>query len=196
MPAPSYGEWVDDVDDALFTRAWLEENRVERSPEPADVTRIVVALDPADGSGGAGAEQALCAACITHRGHVYILRSSGERSSPPAVAEAGDPGRAGARRHDHRRGHGLWPTTHGASRAGDDGSGPGAVPGGPRPAVETATRPRRSDPRGDREASSRGATTRPARRPDVQARSRGRATRSADCSRRLRAPASYRPSGS
>ena len=82
MPAPSYGEWVDDVDDALFTRAWLEENRVERSPEPADVTRIVVALDPADGSGGAGAEQALCAACITHRGHVYILRSSGERSSP------------------------------------------------------------------------------------------------------------------
>ncbi|MEK6272448.1 MAG: terminase family protein [Actinomycetota bacterium] len=79
--AELHGEFLDDVEGALFERRWLEENRVEQPPHPADIRRTVVALDPADGV-GAGAEQALCAACITVQGHVYILRSAGERSSP------------------------------------------------------------------------------------------------------------------
>jgi phage terminase large subunit-like protein len=78
--AELYGEFVDDVEGALVERSWLEEARVDEPPHPASVTRTVVALDPADGT-GAGAEQALCAASLTANGHIYILRSEGKRTS-------------------------------------------------------------------------------------------------------------------
>jgi phage terminase large subunit-like protein len=76
-----HGELIEDVPEALFERRWIEENRVEGLPHPAAIRRTVVALDPADGT-GAGAESALCAACIAATGHVYIIRSEGQRSSP------------------------------------------------------------------------------------------------------------------
>jgi phage terminase large subunit-like protein len=79
--AELHGEFLEDVEGALFARAWIERNRVEQLPDPVEVRRTVVALDPADGT-GTGAESALCAACISAKGHVYIIRSGGQRSSP------------------------------------------------------------------------------------------------------------------
>jgi phage terminase large subunit-like protein len=80
--AELYGELIEDVPEALMRRKWLEDNRVPELPHPASVRQTVVALDPADGM-GAGAEQALCAACITApHGHIYIIRSEGQRTSP------------------------------------------------------------------------------------------------------------------
>jgi phage terminase large subunit-like protein len=76
-----YGELIEDVPEALFERRWIEENRVEGLPHPAEIRRTIVALDPADGT-GAGAEAALCAASMAADGHIYIIQSEGQRSSP------------------------------------------------------------------------------------------------------------------
>jgi phage terminase large subunit-like protein len=79
--AELHGEFLEDVEGALFERAWIERNRVDQVPHPVEVRRTIVALDPADGT-GTGAEAALCAASMAADGHVYVIRSEGQRSSP------------------------------------------------------------------------------------------------------------------
>lgn len=74
------GELIEEVDGALWKREWIEANRVEELPNPASITRAVVALDPAGGT-ATGDEQALCGAVRSSDGNIYVTRSEGQRSS-------------------------------------------------------------------------------------------------------------------
>ena len=72
------GDLLEDVDGALWRRSELEEGRVDHPPA---LRRVVVALDPADGT-AQGDEQAICAAGLGEDGHIYVLRSDGVRTTP------------------------------------------------------------------------------------------------------------------
>ena len=72
------GELLEDVEGALWSRAWIDEQRVQGPPE---LRRTVVALDPADGT-ATGAEQAIVAAGQGVDGHFYVLQSEAHRESP------------------------------------------------------------------------------------------------------------------
>ncbi|MEK6328252.1 MAG: terminase family protein [Actinomycetota bacterium] len=76
-----YGRFIDELPDALFKRAWLDEHRVEGLPHPSNLKRTVVALDPSDGNATSD-EAAICVATLDHSGHIYIVRSEGHRISP------------------------------------------------------------------------------------------------------------------
>jgi phage terminase large subunit-like protein len=74
------GELLEDVERALFKRAWIDDNRVADFNRD-HIQRTVVAPDPADGI-EEGAEQALCAAAATLDHQLYVLRSEGTRKTP------------------------------------------------------------------------------------------------------------------
>ena len=74
-----YGEIVDDVDGALWTRAMIEESRVQDAP---NLIRIVVAIDPAVTSNDESDETGIVVAGLTPDGHYYILDDLSLRTSP------------------------------------------------------------------------------------------------------------------
>ncbi len=75
-----WGELVDDVEGALWRRAWIDDQRVTEAP-PTGFTTVVVGLDPADGT-AEGAEQALVVAGIGLDRQFYVLHSEGMRATP------------------------------------------------------------------------------------------------------------------
>lgn len=79
------GELLEDVEGALWKRAWIDEHRLPSSAPPrlGIINRIVVALDPADGT-ATGDEQAIVVACRTLEHRYYVLHSEGVRMSPTA----------------------------------------------------------------------------------------------------------------
>lgn len=80
-----YGELLEDVPGALWTRATLEAGRVKVAPE---LTRIVVAIDPAATSGASSDETGVVVAGVGADGHGYVLDDLSLRASPDGWARA------------------------------------------------------------------------------------------------------------
>jgi predicted phage terminase large subunit-like protein len=88
-------EILEDVEGALWRRAWVEEFRVQGEPQKGYRVKVL-ALDPADG-GEAGAAQAWCVAGQGLDRKLYVKESEGMRTSPlewlrAAVRKARDEG--------------------------------------------------------------------------------------------------------
>lgn len=76
------GELVEDVEGALWTRAMLDAARCGHAPE---LSRVVVALDPAGGGGRTNDETGIVVAGKTGKGldaHAYVLADLSGRFSP------------------------------------------------------------------------------------------------------------------
>lgn len=73
------GEFIEDVEGALWQRAWIDSGRV--SIAPTLWQRKVLALDPSDGSSGSD-EQAWCLAGIADDHALYVVSSEGVRTTP------------------------------------------------------------------------------------------------------------------
>ena len=77
------GELLEDVEGALWQAAWIENARVTEAPE---LTRIVVAIDPAATSEATSDYTGLCVAGLGEDGDYYVIRSQGVRLSPSGWA--------------------------------------------------------------------------------------------------------------
>jgi predicted phage terminase large subunit-like protein len=77
------GQLLDDVEGALWHRAWFERDgfRLAKPPRRGVVGRIVVALDPAGGL-EEGDEQAITVAALGLDHRFYVLHSEGHRMDP------------------------------------------------------------------------------------------------------------------
>lgn len=73
------GELLDEVEGALWKRAWIDKWRTDDEPQ-AGYRASAVALDPSDGSED-GAEQALCVAGLGLDNDFYVLTSEGHRTT-------------------------------------------------------------------------------------------------------------------
>jgi phage terminase large subunit-like protein len=73
------GELLDDVPGALWTRTMIEQARVEKAP---DMTRVVVAIDPAVTSGEDADETGILVVGKGVDGHAYVLADLSCRLSP------------------------------------------------------------------------------------------------------------------
>lgn len=81
------GELLEDVPGALWQRAWFDRDRVERAPE---LTRIVVAIDPAAKSSEGSDETGIIVAGIAgdrDRPTVYVLEDLSGRHAPDVWAK-------------------------------------------------------------------------------------------------------------
>ena len=78
-----YGELLEDSEGALWTRAMIEEARVESAPA---CYRIVVAIDPAVTSGEDADMTGIVVAGATPDGHYWVLEDATMKGSPDAWA--------------------------------------------------------------------------------------------------------------
>ena len=77
------GELIEDADGALWSRAMIEAGRVRRAPE---LSRIVVAIDPAGGVGAGSTETGIIVAGVAEDGHLYITDDCSGKYSPDGWA--------------------------------------------------------------------------------------------------------------
>ena len=80
-----YGEILDNVEGALWTREMIELARVETAPP---LVRVVIGVDPAVTSSDTSDETGIIAAGIASDGNYYILNDKSLRASPDAWARA------------------------------------------------------------------------------------------------------------
>jgi phage terminase large subunit-like protein len=78
-----YGEVLDDVPGALWTREMLDTGRVKEAPE---LVRVVVAIDPAVTSGEDSDETGIVVAGRARNGHLYVLRDATCKLTPSGWA--------------------------------------------------------------------------------------------------------------
>ena len=78
-----YGEILDNVEGALWTREMIERARVDKAPS---LIRVVVAIDPAVTSSATSDETGIVAAGLSANGEYYILDDKSLRASPDAWA--------------------------------------------------------------------------------------------------------------
>lgn len=78
-----YAELIEDIEGALWRRAWIERNRVQAAP---DLSRIVVAIDPAVTSGEDADQTGIVVAGRSREHHAYVLSAEGVRLSPDGWA--------------------------------------------------------------------------------------------------------------
>lgn len=78
-----YGEILDNVDGALWTRKLIDDARVDNAPP---LVRIVVAIDPAVTANATSDETGIVAAGIASNGDYYILDDKSIRTTPDAWA--------------------------------------------------------------------------------------------------------------
>ena len=76
-----YGEMLEEVEGALWTRGMIEKTRVRKDETP-DLQRIVVAIDPAVTSGEDSDETGIIVAGISRDKHYYVLDDRTIRASP------------------------------------------------------------------------------------------------------------------
>lgn len=76
-----YGELLDSVEGALWTRDWIEETRITQDKLPP-LYRIIVAIDPAVTSGEESDETGIITAGATTDGHFYVLADDTLRATP------------------------------------------------------------------------------------------------------------------
>ena len=81
-----YGELLDDSENALWTRALIEEARIKPEDAPP-YFRVVVAIDPAVTSGESSDETGIVVAGATPDGHYYILEDASMRGTPEKWAQ-------------------------------------------------------------------------------------------------------------
>jgi predicted phage terminase large subunit-like protein len=77
------GQLIEDIPGAFWRRDWIERNRVRNAPE--DLTRCVVAIDPATTSGEDSDESGIIVAGMDANGHAYVLDDLTVRAEPGAV---------------------------------------------------------------------------------------------------------------
>ena len=80
-----YGELLDDVEGALWTRAMIDRARVEEDESPNFLRRIV-AVDPAVTYGANSDETGIIVAALTSDGHYFVLEDCSLRGSPETWA--------------------------------------------------------------------------------------------------------------
>lgn len=80
-----YGEVVDDVEGALWSRDLIEASRIQADELPP-LIRVVVAIDPAVTSGDNSDETGIVVAGITSDQHYYILEDLSCKETPDAWA--------------------------------------------------------------------------------------------------------------
>jgi phage terminase large subunit-like protein len=73
------GELLEDVDDALWKREWLDATRVDKAPA---LTRIVVGVDPAVTSGEKSDDTGIVVCGRSSDGHLYVLEDCTVKASP------------------------------------------------------------------------------------------------------------------
>ena len=78
-----YGEVLDDVEGALWTRSLIEDARIRPEDAPP-YFRVVVAIDPAVTSGESSDETGIIVAGATPDGHYYIIEDATMKGSPEA----------------------------------------------------------------------------------------------------------------
>ena len=78
-----YGEILDNVDGALWTRKLIDDARVDNAPP---LIRVVVAIDPAVTANATSDETGIVAAGIASNGDYYILDDKSIRTTPDAWA--------------------------------------------------------------------------------------------------------------
>ena len=78
-----YGEVLDDVEGALWTRSLIEDARIRPEDAPP-YYRVVVAIDPAVTSGESSDETGIIVAGATPDGHYYIIEDATMKGSPEA----------------------------------------------------------------------------------------------------------------
>lgn len=78
-----YGEILEDVEGALWTRNWIEQARITTEQLPP-LYRIVVAIDPAVTSGENSDETGIVVAGASSNGHFYVLEDATMRATPDA----------------------------------------------------------------------------------------------------------------
>ncbi len=76
-----YGEMLEEVEGALWTRGMIEKTRVRKDDIP-ELQRIVVAIDPAVTSGEDSDETGIIVAGISRDKHYYVLDDRTLRASP------------------------------------------------------------------------------------------------------------------
>ena len=79
-----YGEILDDVEGALWTREMIEKSRIEKTPV---MIRVVVAIDPAVTNSEDSDETGIVTAGMDGQGHYYILADDSLRASPDTWAK-------------------------------------------------------------------------------------------------------------
>ena len=79
-----YGEILDDIEGALWTRAMIEDARMQEAPV---MVRVVVAIDPAVTNNEDSDETGIITAGMTADGHYYILADNSLRASPDGWAK-------------------------------------------------------------------------------------------------------------
>lgn len=75
------GELLEDMEGALWTRAWIEDKRLETKDMPP-LYRIVVAIDPAVTSNEDSDETGIVVAGATSEGHFYVLEDATLKATP------------------------------------------------------------------------------------------------------------------
>jgi len=75
-----YGELLDDIEGALWTRAMIEDARVEAGSDPI-LFRVVVAIDPAVSFGEYSDETGIVTAGASPDGHYYVIADDSLRGS-------------------------------------------------------------------------------------------------------------------
>ena len=75
------GELLEDMEGALWTRAWIEDKRLEPKDMPP-LYRIVVAIDPAVTSNEDSDETGIVVAGATSEGHFYVLEDATLKATP------------------------------------------------------------------------------------------------------------------
>jgi phage terminase large subunit-like protein len=78
------GELLDDREDALWRREWIDADRMAPLPRP-DMIRVAVAVDPAVSDGESSAETGIVVCGAARDGNGYVLADLTMRGTPQAV---------------------------------------------------------------------------------------------------------------
>ena len=80
-----HADLIDQAEDALWDRDWIDDGRVERAPE--SLVEGVVAIDPSVTSNPRSSETGIVVAGIDSEKHCYVLADGSDRMSPNKWAE-------------------------------------------------------------------------------------------------------------
>jgi len=80
-----HADLLDQSEDALWDRQWIDDGRVERAPE--SLVEVVVAIDPAVSSNPRSSETGIVVAGVDSDKHCYVLADGSDRMSPSKWAE-------------------------------------------------------------------------------------------------------------
>ena len=80
-----HADLIDQAEDALWDRDWIDDGRVEHAPE--SLVEVVVAIDPSVTSNPRSSETGIVVAGIDSEKHCYVLADGSDRMSPTKWAE-------------------------------------------------------------------------------------------------------------